>query len=670
MRAVPSLLLVAAFAPWITHAARSHGIARVSRVPSAARVLDDPKALPNDNRAPAGRRAGDTLVLRLTLSPAAWHILGDSNRAFRVLAFAEEGKAPTIPAPLIRVRVGTPVHVVIRNPLADTLVVRGLGERSGVLDSLVIGPSSTEEVRFIARREGTYHYWGATAEAQRLVPARARSPVALVRPRFDSQLAGALVVDPQGPVSDDRVFVITEFSGNPPATRPLGPALDRHGIPAREFTAFNGRSWPYTERLRYTLGDTVRWRIINTTFQAHPMHLHGFYFRVDSHGSAGTGADSIYPLEQRRMAVTEVIGIGQTASIVWSPDRPGGWIFHCHLTNHAAKLPPVDQDDAVDYPITHAHGDPDHHVVNGMNGLVLGVTVTGRTTAPTTWRPIRRLRLFVQSDSAPGDTIRRFGYVLQRGAEPRRDSVENPGPVLVLTRGEPTSIEVVNRSTEATAVHWHGIELESYFDGAVGWSGTPGHVAPAIRPESTFEVHITPRRAGTFMYHTHVDEMRQQFGGLVGALVVVEPGERWDPTRDLVFVVSDGIRGGLAINGSRTPSPVELRAGTPYRVRICDIGVWRQNLQVRVVRDSSLVTWRAVAKDGFALPVQQATMRPSAAQVASGETADFEFTPDRPGDLTLEIGIPSYTLTVTARPGSAPIGFQVQGVVRLRVTDR
>ncbi|PYP50371.1 MAG: hypothetical protein DMD39_10550 [Gemmatimonadetes bacterium] len=34
---------------------------------------------------------------------------------------------------------------------------------------------------------------------------------------------------------------------------------------------------------------------------------------------------------------------------------------------------------------------------------------------------------------------------------------------------------------------------------------------------------------------------------------------------------------------------------------------------------------------------QQATVRPSATYVGSGETADFELTPDAPGDLRLEI---------------------------------
>lgn len=74
-----------------------------------------------------------TVVLRLTVTPVGWHIFGDSNPAFTVAAFAEEGKTPTIPAPLLRVRVRTPIHVVVRNPLDDTLMVHGLSERVPLL---------------------------------------------------------------------------------------------------------------------------------------------------------------------------------------------------------------------------------------------------------------------------------------------------------------------------------------------------------------------------------------------------------------------------------------------------------------------------------------------------------------------------------------------------------
>jgi FtsP/CotA-like multicopper oxidase with cupredoxin domain len=606
------------------------------------------RAVANDNRTPAGRMERDTLVLRLTVTPASWHILGEDEPAFTVLAFAEEGKPPTIPGPLIRVRVGTPVHVWLRNPVDDTLIVRGLGEGVAIRDSILVLPGETAGISFVARNEGTYLYWAVAASLHAL------GALPSTRRGYDSQLGGAIVVDPPGRVPDDRIFVITEIGDRELGAGAPG-ARDRHGTPTRQFNAVNGKAWPHTEHLHYTLGDSVRWRFVNASPEQHPMHLHGSYFRVDSHGTWEAAADSIYAPEQRRMVVTEPIASRNTASIVWSAERPGGWLFHCHLTSHVVKLPRIDQRDDVEYPSTHHQGDADRHAFTGMNGLILGITVIGQAPASVAWRPARRIRLFVQSDSGNGDRDRRFGYVLQRGAEPRPDSIEFPGPVLVLRRGEPTSIEVVNRSTEPTTVHWHGIELESYYDGVAGWSGTANRRAPVVRPGKSFEVRITPRRAGTFLYHTHFDELRQQYGGLVGALLVLEPGEKWDPAHDLVFLLSDGVPQRMFINGALAPPAKELEVGRTYRLRIADIAVFRLALPVRLMRDSVLVTWRPIAKDGFALPPARATVRPSIADVLPGETADFEFTPDRTGDLLLVVG---------------PANRAPEATVRLRVFRR
>jgi hypothetical protein len=211
---------------------------------------------------------------------------------------------------------------------------------------------------------------------------------------------------------------------------------------------------------------------------------------------------------------------------------------------------------------------------------------------------------------------------------------------LVLTRGEPTTIDVVNRTKEATAVHWHGIEIDSYYDGAPGWSGMPGpngSTAPAIRPGGRFEVRLTPKRAGTFLYHTHVNEIRQQHGGLVGGLIVLEPGERWDPTHDLLFVISDGVPRRAFINGSLEPPPMSLRVGEKYRIRLADVAVNHGPVVFRLARDAETVTWRPLAKDGFPLPALRAQPRASSVNMSSGETADFELIPDRPGDLRLTL---------------------------------
>jgi hypothetical protein len=148
--------------------------------------------------------------------------------------------------------------------------------------------------------------------------------------------------------------------------------------------------------------------------------------------------------------------------------------------------------------------------------------------------------------------------------------------------------------------------------------------------------------------------MRQQYGGLAGALLVLEPGERWGPERDLVFLLSDGVPQRLFVNGSLTPPTQELIVGKTYRLRIADIAVYRLSVPVRLLRDTSLVSWRPVAKDGFTLPPSQATLRPSIANVPPGETADFEFTPDQPGDLVLVVGAP-------IRPPEATVRFRVTG---------
>jgi manganese oxidase len=86
---------------------------------------------------------------------------------------------------------------------------------------------------------------------------------------------------------------------------------------------------------------------------------------------------------------------------------------------------------------------------------------------------------------------------------PSPDSTRVPGSPLVLTRGEPTEIIVHNRFEFPLSVHWHGLELRSLYDGVGGWSGHPGTTRPPIPPGDSARVLITPRRAGTFMYHIH-----------------------------------------------------------------------------------------------------------------------------------------------------------------------
>jgi FtsP/CotA-like multicopper oxidase with cupredoxin domain len=202
---------------------------------------------------------------------------------------------------------------------------------------------------------------------------------------------------------------------------------------------------------------------------------------------------------------------------------------------------------------------------------------------------------------------------------------------------------VVNRLAEPTAVHWHGIELESYPDGVPGWSGTGDRRLRAIAPGDSFTAEFSPPRAGTFIYHSHANEMVQIQGGLYGPLIVVEPGTPYDTSANRLVVVGGLFRNDSAfglVNGRLEPVPIEIRAGRRYRFRLINIGDARAWLALRpTAPDSSLVAWRAVAKDGADLPPSQAIVT-GRLLTGPGETADFEVRIDEPGALMLEVDSP------------------------------
>jgi FtsP/CotA-like multicopper oxidase with cupredoxin domain len=581
-----------------------------------------PTVHPNDNRVPAGRLREGVLTIRLVVRMARWYPEANDGPWIDVAAFAEEGRAPEVPGPLIRVPAGTTIVATVRNALTDsTIFVHGFTTKPAAAnDSIAVPPGETRTVRFAAGQAGTYLYY-ATAGTMNYD----------IRER--EQLTGALVVDDVGAPPDDRIFVLNIW-GEPKDSVTYPNAL-----------AINGKSWPYTERITAMVGDSLHWRVINGTSRNHPMHLHGFYFRVAAHGTFL--GDSVYPAAEPRLVVTEDLSVGETMRMAWQATRPGNWLFHCHITFHVipdARLEPSPAGAHDGHAL-----DPRRH----MAGLVLGIRVRlGRGWVEPARAAPRRMHLFVNEGRPRGRAPRALGFVLQRGdAPPAADSVEIPGSVLVLTQGEPTDITVVNRLAEATAVHWHGIELESYSDGVAGWSGRDARLAPVIAARDSFTARLTLPRAGTFMYHTHLNDVEQLTSGLYGAIVVLEPGHRFDERTDHVFVVGwDGPDDPphLVVNGESSPPPLELAFGVPHRLRFVNIGP-AQRVVFAVRRDSTVLTWRPLAKDGTDLPALLAVEGPARHRLAVGETYDAEFTPPAPGQYLLTMGPPNKQLAYVRR---------------------
>jgi manganese oxidase len=579
----------------------------------------------HDNAVAAGRMVAGEHSLSLEIRQAMWHPYGEQRAGLAMFAFAEAGGQPVMPAPMLRVKAGTAVHVSLSNPTDSTFVVHGLQSRQAMEDSIILGPGESREVRFTADVPGTFYYY-ATFRGQ-----------ALRTGRFgDAVLSGAYVVDrPGGVPANEHVVVLSLVydSRNPDGT----PSF------STELGVMNGRPWPHTPRLTYDLGDSVRFRFINASNDIHPMHLHGAFYRVDSRGVLMS--DSVYSTDEQRMAVTERLLPGETMSLVWSPERPGGWLLHCHHFFHTTpnvaygadrKTPEERRRQREE---DHGKMDPNRHVLDEMGGLMMAVEIR----PPAGWTlnaPSRReLRLVLPDDSTAADSTRFFTPSVGEGDRLTPPVTrEGPGAPLILRQGEPTTIRVVNNSPDATGIHWHGMELESYYDGVVGVGGTAGQISTAIMPRGTFEARMTPPRAGTFIYHTHLFETRQVVRGLFGALVVMPPGDDFDPVRDHIYIMAVTRTHGTSLNGLRDLPPLRVTAGEPHRLRLINITATNAGLQVHLLdADGTATQWLAIAKDGMDLPAHQRVMRPARQPVSIGETYDFVFTPPAPGRYLLQM---------------------------------
>ena len=584
-------------------------LASATAFPVAAQRLDSIAA--NDNRTPAGELRNGVLTLRLEMRKGNWHPEREDGETIPVYAFGETGKNLQIPAPAIRVPQGTTIDVTLHSALGVPATVHGLHTRPGKdTDIITVAPGATEHVRFVAGNPGTYLYWAQTPDGR-----RGNNRV------VDSLLGGALVVDSPGAATNDRIFVLERWNG-----------------PTR--TAINGKSWPYTERLDYKVGEKVHWRVVNASDLSHPMHLHGAHFTLDAEGD-GENYHAFEPGTQP-LEFTHSAEIGETFDMSWVPHEPGRWLYHCHRLPHM-RLPIALDPGDVAVADNHEHMHDEESDYAGMGGMIMGVTISGRSVIDTStnWKAERRLELAVgERNEDP-----RFYQLSLRDLAPSaakarpQMSTGLTGPVMVLTQDQAVEIEVVNKLKEATSIHWHGIELESYYDGVPEWGGLNDKKTPPVPPGKSFTVKMKPPRAGTFMYHTHWHDAAQLTGGVHGTLIVLAPGQNYDPATDKSFLFSQGPNepfgnAMILMNGVPQPNTMQLRTGVTYRFRFINITPSVNNLRVSLRSAGSPVQWRFVAKDAVDLP--GASMKLADQMIAVGETFDFEYKATSPQELTLE----------------------------------
>ncbi|MCB1536675.1 MAG: multicopper oxidase domain-containing protein, partial [Rhodoblastus sp.] len=161
--------------------------------------------------------------------------------------------------------------------------------------------------------------------------------------------------------------------------------------------------------------------------------------------------------------------------------------------------------DAATQPPLAPHTGPDYNPVVTLNGWTLPWRMNGD------WKEFHLVAEPVVRELAPGMKGYLWGY-----------NGQSPGPTIEAVEGDKVRIFVTNKLPEHTAVHWHGQRLPN------GMDGVSGLTQPGIKPGQTFVYEFQLRRAGTFMYHPHADEMTQMAMGMMGMFVVHprDPAER------------------------------------------------------------------------------------------------------------------------------------------------
>lgn len=122
----------------------------------------------------------------------------------------------------------------------------------------------------------------------------------------------------------------------PAATKSENITLDMSG---GVFT-INGLTWvnqgnvsnPYNYGFNYSNGDVVEFTITNNTGMYHPMHFHGFQFRVTYRSSGGLRATDMGWKD------TVIVGPGETVKVVIDMSHTFSqtqwYLLHCHILEH------------------------------------------------------------------------------------------------------------------------------------------------------------------------------------------------------------------------------------------------------------------------------------------------------------------------------------------------
>ena len=307
------------------------------------------------------------------------------------------------------------------------------------------------------------------------------------------------------------------------------------------------------------------------------------------------------------------------------------------------------KDPATQPPLVPTSG-PDYNPVVTLNGWTLPWRMNGD------WKEFHLVAEPVVREIAPGMKAYLWGY-----------NGQSPGPTIEAVEGDKVRIYVTNRLPEHTAVHWHGQRLPNGMDGVAGLT------QPAIKPGQTFVYEFQLRRAGTFMYHPHADEMTQMAMGMMGLFIVHprDPAER-RVDRDYAFLLNAyDIEPGSYVpkvntmldfnlwtwNSRAFPGidPFVAGKGDKMRVRIGNLTMTNHPIHIHGHEFTVTGTDGGWVPPGAAWP--EVTV-----DVAVGQMRAIEFIADEPGDWAVHCHKSHHTMNAMGHTVKTYIGVNLKDV--------
>jgi len=224
------------------------------------------------------------------------------------------------------------------------------------------------------------------------------------------------------------------------------------------------------------------------------------------------------------------------------------------------------------------------------------------------------------------------------------------GPTIETVEGDRVRIYVTNKLPESTSIHWHGVLVPSGMDGVAGLS------QKNIEPGETYKYEFQLRQHGTYMYHSHSDDMTQIALGMMG-MFVIHPRTPTGPKADRDFVLMSS-EWRIDV-GSMRPVPTEM---TDFNVLTFNarafpgtaplVAKHGDRVRIRFGNLSPMehhpihlhgFYWKITEMDGLQVP--EAAQQPgNTVLVAVGQTRTVEFIADNPGDWAMHCHMTHHTM--------------------------